>query len=71
MLKGKKGRFRPKFAWQRVDYSGRSVIWLDLSSNSINAVCRKDHGVELYRPFVIARLVQNGYAANVKGAAPF
>src|SRR6187431_1513135 len=68
MLKGKKGRFRRNLLGKRVDYSGRSVIVIGPKLKLHQCGLPKSMALELYRPFVIARLVQNGYAANVKGA---
>ncbi|HTP00258.1 MAG TPA: DNA-directed RNA polymerase subunit beta' [Anaerolineales bacterium] len=68
MLKGKKGRFRRNLLGKRVDYSGRSVIVVGPQLKLYQCGLPKAMALELYRPFVIARLVQNGYAANVKGA---
>ncbi len=68
MLKGKKGRFRRNLLGKRVDYSGRSVIvtgpWLKLHQCGLP----RTMALELYRPFVIAKLVEYNYASNVKGA---
>ena len=68
MLKGKKGRFRRNLLGKRVDYSGRSVIVVGPQLKLSQCGLPKSMALELYRPFVIARLVQNNYAANVKGA---
>jgi DNA-directed RNA polymerase subunit beta' len=68
MLKGKKGRFRRNLLGKRVDYSGRSVIVVGPQLKLYQCGLPKAMALELYRPFVIARLVQNNYAANVKGA---
>ncbi len=68
MLKGKKGRFRRNLLGKRVDYSGRSVIVVGPQLKLNQCGLPKSMALELYRPFVIARLVQSGYAANVKGA---
>ena len=68
MLKGKKGRFRRNLLGKRVDYSGRSVIVVGPQLKLNQCGLPKSMALELYRPFVIARLVQNNYAANVKGA---
>jgi DNA-directed RNA polymerase subunit beta' len=68
MLKGKKGRFRRNLLGKRVDYSGRSVIVVGPQLKLYQCGLPKSMALELYRPFVIARLVQNSYAANVKGA---
>jgi len=71
MLKGKKGRFRRNLLGKRVDYSGRSVIVVGPSLKLYQCGLPKTMALELYRPFVIARLVQHNYAANVKGARRF
>jgi len=68
MLKGKKGRFRRNLLGKRVDYSGRSVIVVGPQLKLYQCGLPKSMALELYRPFVIARLVQSNYAANVKGA---
>ena len=68
MLKGKKGRFRRNLLGKRVDYSGRSVIVVGPQLKLNQCGLPKSMALELYRPFVIARLVQNNYSANVKGA---
>ncbi len=68
MLKGKKGRFRRNLLGKRVDYSGRSVIVVGPQLRLNQCGLPKTMALELYRPFVIARLVQNSYVANVKGA---
>jgi len=68
MLKGKKGRFRRNLLGKRVDYSGRSVIVVGPQLKLYQCGLPKAMALELFRPFVIARLVQSGYAANVKGA---
>ncbi len=71
MLKGKKGRFRRNLLGKRVDYSGRSVIVVGPSLKLYQCGLPKTMALELYRPFVISRLVSHGYAANVKGARRF
>jgi DNA-directed RNA polymerase subunit beta' len=71
MLKGKKGRFRRNLLGKRVDYSGRSVIVVGPSLKLYQCGLPKNMSLELYRPFVISRLVSHGYAANVKGARRF
>ncbi len=68
MLKGKKGRFRRNLLGKRVDYSGRSVIVVGPQLKLYQCGLPKTMALELYRPFVIARLVLHNYAANVKGA---
>jgi DNA-directed RNA polymerase subunit beta' len=71
MLKGKKGRFRRNLLGKRVDYSGRSVIVVGPSLKLYQCGLPKTMALELYRPFVISRLVSHNYAANVKGARRF
>jgi len=71
MLKGKKGRFRRNLLGKRVDYSGRSVIVVGPSLKLYQCGLPKTMALELYRPFVIARLVSRDYASNVKGARRF
>ena len=71
MLKGKKGRFRRNLLGKRVDYSGRSVIVVGPQLKLYQCGLPKGMALELYRPFVISRLVAHNYAANVKGAKRF
>jgi DNA-directed RNA polymerase subunit beta' len=68
MLKGKKGRFRRNLLGKRVDYSGRSVIVIGPKLKLHQCGLPKTMALELYRPFVISRLVRYNYANNVKGA---
>ena len=68
MLKGKKGRFRRNLLGKRVDYSGRSVIVVGPQLKLHQCGLPKSMALELFRPFVISRIVHHGYAANVKGA---
>ncbi len=68
MLKGKKGRFRRNLLGKRVDYSGRSVIVVGPKLKLNQCGLPKVMALELFRPFVISRLVEHGFAANVKGA---
>jgi DNA-directed RNA polymerase subunit beta' len=68
MLKGKKGRFRRNLLGKRVDYSGRSVIVIGPHLKLFQCGLPKTMALELYRPFVISKLVAYNYAANVKGA---
>jgi DNA-directed RNA polymerase subunit beta' len=68
MLKGKKGRFRRNLLGKRVDYSGRSVIVIGPRLKLHQCGLPKTMALELYRPFVISRLVNQNYASNVKGA---
>ncbi len=68
MLKGKKGRFRRNLLGKRVDYSGRSVIVVGPHLKMHQCGLPKTMALELYRPFVIQRLVAYNYATNVKAA---
>ena len=68
MLKGKKGRFRRNLLGKRVDYSGRSVIVIGPDLKLDQCGLPKTMALELYRPFVISKLVAYDFAANVKGA---
>ncbi len=67
MLKGKKGRFRRNLLGKRVDYSGRSVIVVGPQLKLYQCGLPKTMALELYRPFVISRLVEYNYASNIKG----
>ncbi len=71
MLKGKKGRFRRNLLGKRVDYSGRSVIVVGPQLKLGQCGLPKTMALELFRPFVISKLVEYGYASNVKGARRF
>lgn len=71
LLKGKKGRFRRNLLGKRVDYSGRSVIVVGPNLKLYQCGLPKSMALELFRPFVISRLVSHNYAANVKGAKRF
>jgi DNA-directed RNA polymerase subunit beta' len=68
MLKGKKGRFRRNLLGKRVDYSGRSVIVIGPELKLHQCGLPRSMALELYRPFVISKLVEYNYASNVKGA---
>jgi len=68
MLKGKKGRFRRNLLGKRVDYSGRSVIVIGPKLKLHQCGLPKKMALELYRPFVIGKLVKYNYASNVKAA---
>ncbi len=68
MLKGKKGRFRRNLLGKRVDYSGRSVIVVGPKLLLHQCGLPKTMALELYRPFIIQRLVEYNYATNVKAA---
>ncbi len=71
MLKGKKGRFRRNLLGKRVDYSGRSVIVVGPKLKMGECGLPKVMALELFRPFVISQLIEQGYASNVKGAKRF
>ncbi len=68
MLKGKKGRFRRNLLGKRVDYSGRSVIVIGPRLKLHQCGLPTTMALELYRPFVISKLVEYNYASNVKAA---
>jgi DNA-directed RNA polymerase subunit beta' len=68
MLKGKKGRFRRNLLGKRVDYSGRSVIVIGPKLRLNQCGLPKTMALELYKPFVISKLVEYNYASNVKSA---
>ena len=67
-LKGKQGRFRQNLLGKRVDYSGRSVIVVDPQLKLHECGLPKDIALELFKPFVMRRLVELGKADNIKGA---
>ena len=71
MLKGKKGRFRRNLLGKRVDYSGRSVIVVGPNLKLYQCGLPKSMALELFRPFVISSLVNDGYTSNIKGAKRF
>jgi len=68
MLKGKQGRFRQNLLGKRVDYSGRSVIVVNPYLELGQCGLPKKIALELFKPFVMKRLVDEGYAQNVKSA---
>ena len=68
MLKGKNGRFRRNLLGKRVDYSGRSVIVIGPHLKLHQCGLPKGMALELFRPFVMRKLVEYNYAHNVKGA---
>ncbi len=67
-LKGKTGRFRQNLLGKRVDYSGRSVIVVGPELNLHECGLPKDLALELFKPFVIRRLIERGYVKTVKTA---
>ena len=68
MLRGKQGRFRQNLLGKRVDYSGRSVIVVGPSLKIYQCGLPKEMALELFKPFVVKRLVEMGKATNVKDA---
>src|SRR5688572_16537575 len=68
MPKRKKGHFRRNLLGKRVDYSGRSVIVVGPTLKMGQCGLPKTMALELFRPFVISKLVQYGHASNIKGA---
>jgi DNA-directed RNA polymerase subunit beta' len=68
MLKGKQGRFRQNLLGKRVDYSGRSVIVVGPELRMHQCGLPKDMALELFKPFVMKRLVDKGYVHNIKSA---
>ncbi len=68
MLKGKSGRFRQNLLGKRVDYSGRSVIVVGPELGMHQCGLPKEMAVELYKPFIIRRLIERGYVKTVKSA---
>ncbi|MBN1494438.1 DNA-directed RNA polymerase subunit beta' [Candidatus Peregrinibacteria bacterium] len=68
MLKGKQGRFRQNLLGKRVDYSGRSVIVVGPNLKLHQCGIPKIMAMELFKPFVIGRLIRDGYAHNIKNA---
>ena len=68
MLKGKQGRFRQNLLGKRVDYSGRSVIVVGPELKMYQCGVPKEMAIELFRPFVMKKLVEDGVANNIKSA---
>ncbi|NLM09901.1 MAG: DNA-directed RNA polymerase subunit beta' [Clostridiaceae bacterium] len=68
MLKGKQGRFRQNLLGKRVDYSGRSVIVVGPELKIWQCGLPKEMALELFKPFVMKRLVEKGLAHNIKSA---
>ena len=68
MLKGKQGRFRQNLLGKRVDYSGRSVIVVGPNLKFYQCGLPKEMALELFKPFVMKRLVETGLAPNIKSA---
>ncbi|ACL74700.1 DNA-directed RNA polymerase subunit beta' [Ruminiclostridium cellulolyticum] len=68
MLKGKQGRFRQNLLGKRVDYSGRSVIVVGPDLKIFQCGLPKEMALELFKPFVMKKLVNDGLAHNIKSA---
>ena len=68
MLKGKQGRFRQNLLGKRVDYSGRSVIVVGPELKMYQCGLPKEMALELFKPFVMKRLVETGQSNNIKSA---
>jgi DNA-directed RNA polymerase subunit beta' len=68
MLRGKQGRFRQNLLGKRVDYSGRSVIVVGPELKLSQCGLPKKMALELFKPFVMRKLVERGYAPNIKSA---
>lgn len=68
MLKGKQGRFRQNLLGKRVDYSGRSVIVVGPNLKIYQCGLPKEMAIELFKPFVMKKLVEDGLAHNIKSA---
>lgn len=68
MLKGKQGRFRQNLLGKRVDYSGRSVIVVGPTLKLHQCGLPKEMALELFKPFVMKNLVNEGFAHNIKSA---
>lgn len=71
ILKGKQGRFRQNLLGKRVDYSARSVIVVGPNLNMDECGIPKKMGLILFKPFVISKLIENGYVYNIKHAEKF
>jgi DNA-directed RNA polymerase subunit beta' len=69
MLKGKQGRFRQNLLGKRVDYSGRSVIVIGPDLNLDQCGLPKQMALEIFKPFVISRILEQRLAYNVRGAS--
>ena len=71
MLKGKQGRFRQNLLGKRVDYSGRSVIVVGPNLKMHQCGVPKEMALELFKPFVMKKLVEKGIANNIKSSKKF
>lgn len=70
-LKGKQGRFRQNLLGKRIDYSGRSVIVVNPKLKLDQCGIPKNMAVELYKPFIIAKLIEGEHVHNVRSASRF
>jgi len=68
MLKGKQGRFRQNLLGKRVDYSGRAVIVVGPELKLHQCGLPRQVALELFKPFVVHKLIERGYASNIKSA---
>ena len=68
MLRGKQGRFRQNLLGKRVDYSGRSVIVVGPDLKMFQCGLPKEMALELFKPFVMKKLTEKGFAHNIKSA---
>jgi DNA-directed RNA polymerase subunit beta' len=68
IIEGKQGRFRQNLLGKRVDYSGRSVIVVGPNLKIYQCGLPREMAIELFQPFVIHRLIQNGMVNNIKAA---
>ncbi|MDE7216141.1 MAG: DNA-directed RNA polymerase subunit beta', partial [Clostridia bacterium] len=68
LLKGKQGRFRQNLLGKRVDYSGRSVIVVGPELKMYQCGIPKEMAIELFKPFVMKKLVERGTCLNIKSA---
>ncbi|MEY4744240.1 MAG: hypothetical protein RL272_185, partial [Candidatus Parcubacteria bacterium] len=71
ILKGKQGRFRQNLLGKRIDYSGRSVIVVGPSLHLNQCGLPKMMALELFKPFVISKLIQRGFVHNIRSANRF
>ena len=68
IIEGKQGRFRQNLLGKRVDYSGRSVIVVGPSLKLNQCGLPKEMAIELFKPFVVNKLIERGYVQNIKSA---
>jgi DNA-directed RNA polymerase subunit beta' len=71
ILKGKQGRFRQNLLGKRTDYSGRSVIVVGPELKIYQCGLPKKMALELFKPFIISRLIKDGYVHNIRSANRF